>query len=218
MPHAAQAEECNEPVATGASHSSAAAAPNAPPRHRESPSVRRPRATQISSATHVFRDSLLRSFWRRPAIMQNCPGLAASPPVPDILIVAGREFAPFSLVRCRRACRLRSGGAARTAALCGQEDVPSAVTACQPAPPRFERSQGSRPKLHDQAGLPTRHPSRDQSIDRGHRSRCVLRVLPVPVLDASSHATGTGLPTQTAPFSRPVEPSESSRCSQPNAH
>ena len=52
-------------------------APSAP---RVPLSVRRSRATHMSTTTPTFRDSHFR-FWLRPAIMRHDPGLAASPPV-----------------------------------------------------------------------------------------------------------------------------------------
>src|SRR5712691_9534519 len=49
------------------------------------PSVRRPRATHTSTATHASRDSHFRRFWPLPTILRHDPGLAASPPVPIYL-------------------------------------------------------------------------------------------------------------------------------------
>jgi hypothetical protein len=43
------------------------------------PPIRRPRATHASSIRHAFRDSHVRRFWPRSAILPHDPGLAASP-------------------------------------------------------------------------------------------------------------------------------------------
>ncbi len=89
----------SDPPATLRSPAARTPAPPSPARAtaQRVPSVRRLRATHMSTTTHAFCDPHFRRFWPTPAILRHNPGLAASPPVRYTLKVEGSGYSPSTL-------------------------------------------------------------------------------------------------------------------------
>ncbi len=117
------------------------------PAPRVPPTIRRPRGTHTSTTTHACRDSLVRRFWPLPAIIWHDPGLAASPPVCDILKV-------------ERICTPIRGGATPAPAPPNRRSSVS-LTRSDVEPARLDRGRGARRDwlTHLQATAPTSAPS-----------------------------------------------------------